>query len=396
MSKRQVKLIEPSDYDTAIELGEYAFQYTLSDLAREKKKKEMQEHQLVLGSFVGTKLAAKLHILPLKLLMGETSIDFGGVASVATWPELRRSGHVSQLLQHAFKKMKENGQVLSMLHPFLIEFYRAFGYEVSHYTYKYKLKPNDIPFQSLAGYCQRVSLKTHQTDLMRLYRQVAQQYGLMIDREDWWWENRVISEKDTIILYYDENDQPTGYLIASVKKPTLQVNEFVYQSNTACQGLLQWIRNHDSMVEEVDLHVTPNQTLAFYLKNPRIPLTNEAYFMSRIVDFAGFMQQYPYITTTKKVHIQIELEDAHASWNEGDWFVTFENGICTSAKKIEEPVENNADIVVRGNINMISAWLLGSESLVNLQRFNKLEVEENRISWEEISDIKDPYLLDFF
>ncbi|WP_017472572.1 GNAT family N-acetyltransferase [Amphibacillus jilinensis] len=396
MNHFQIKQVESAHFDAALNLDEYAFQYTLSDYEREKKKKELQGQQFVLGSFVNNHLAAKLHILPLKLFIGKDSIDFGGIASVATWPELRRNGHINQLIRQGFIEMKRKGQVLSMLHPFLIKFYQSFGYEVTHYTYKYKLVPKDISLQHIEGYCRRVSIETNLVELATLYHQAAQQYGLMIDRDDWWWENRVVSERDSVIIYYDGNEKPSGYLIANIKKSTLYVKEFVYHSKEACQGLLQWIKNHDSMVDDVDLHVQPNETLAFYLDNPSIPYTKEAYFMSRIVDFVGFMNRYPYITTKKRVKLLIEIEDTHASWNTGVWLVTFENGMCVTINKVDYMEESTADIVVSGNINMVSAWLLGSESLDNLRAFGKLQVEEKILAWEDISEINQPHILDSF
>ena len=51
-------------------------------------------------------------------------------SALPIYPEYRQGGVTKGLLQAAFKKMKKDGQVLSVLSPFSIGFYRHFGYEV--------------------------------------------------------------------------------------------------------------------------------------------------------------------------------------------------------------------------------------------------------------------------
>ena len=54
----------------------------------------------------------------------------GGIAGVATYPEYRRNGYVKKLLIQALEKMRNDQQIVSLLHPFDIGFYRKFGWEV--------------------------------------------------------------------------------------------------------------------------------------------------------------------------------------------------------------------------------------------------------------------------
>ncbi|MFB1051905.1 enhanced intracellular survival protein Eis [Paraliobacillus sp. JSM ZJ581] len=382
------------DFDQAVCLEEYAFKYRLSEVEKLERKEVMQKREINLGSFVDNQLAAKLHILPLQLFLGDEKLEFGGVAGVATWPEFRRTGHIHQLLMRSFAEMKEQGFTLSMLHPFLIKFYRKFGYEVTNYTYKYDLTPKDIPTYQTAGFCKRVAFEQEKATLKKLYKDEASQYGLMMNRDDWWWEKRVISEQDTIIIYYNRAGDALGYLIADINASHLRIKEFVYQSIDACQGLLQWLKNHDSMVNSITLVAQPNHSFAFYLDNPRIPLIKKAYFMSRIIDFSGFMKKYPYITAKEKVRLLFKLEDEHASWNNGKWLITFEDRKCKQVEKVDQAT--NVDINFEANINSITALLLGSESLENLQIFGKIIVKEEKIRWDDISQINKPHLFDFF
>lgn len=394
MSDYVIKALQENDFDDALKLNEYAFGYTLSEEDKEKRKQIMAQHQTVFGSFAEQQLAAKVHIWPLQLFLGDKVIEFGGIAGVATWPEFRRKGHVNKLLQESFKEMKDTGLTLSMLHPFLIRFYRQFGYELTHYTYNYQLTSEDIPNYKPSGYCRRVNFTAASNILADLYQKEAIKYGLMMNRSNWWWKERRINKQDTICISYDQAGNPNGYLISTVKNKELQIKEFIHHSLDAFQTLLRWIKNHDSMIDTIKIDSQPNELFAFFLDNPRVPLKKQAYFMTRIVDFENFIKQYPYIVTPERIVIQFAITDDFAPWNAGTWNVIFEEKNCINVAKNEQ--EEQIDIRLKANIQTVTALLLGSESLDVLRNFSAIDIEEYTTNWNEISEVKKPHLLDFF
>src|SRR5699024_11674372 len=97
------------------------------DEAERKRREEEEARDEIYGYMVDEQLAGKVHIIPLSINVGGHSFNMGGISAVATWPEYRRRGIAKDLLQHSLRKMKENGQVISLLHPFLVGFYRTYG-----------------------------------------------------------------------------------------------------------------------------------------------------------------------------------------------------------------------------------------------------------------------------
>src|SRR5699024_11833078 len=81
------------------------------------------------GYKIDGKLTGKLHIMPLEVMINGQEYTMGGISFVATLPEYRRLGIAKKLLHHALVQMKEEGQVLAYLHPFLASFYRKYGWE---------------------------------------------------------------------------------------------------------------------------------------------------------------------------------------------------------------------------------------------------------------------------
>ncbi|MBM7572253.1 GNAT family N-acetyltransferase [Aquibacillus albus] len=387
-----VKRINDSNYDEVLNLSEYAFKYTLTEQQRAEQKIEM-EKQTIFGIFENDQLSAKLHLLPLELFLGKDVVPFGGVAAVATWPEHRRKGHVEALIKAGLEEMRDRNQTLSMLAPFSISFYRKFGWELTHYVHKYYFNPVDIAKVNVDGRCVRVSFEHANDVLQSLYEQMAQKYSLVMKREFWWWEKRVLSTDDHVIIYYDRMGKATGYLTSKVKNGVLQVNEFVFLTGDACKGLLEWIRNHDSMTDQVELNVQPQDDIVFYFHNPKIKMCRESYFMTRIVDFERFILSYPFFRTDKPFKVSILLQDDYAEWNSGGWTLFIQDN---RVEKITKNMDPDSDLSITTNIQTLTALLFNSESVERLHTFDHLQIEGDIEVAKKLIQPLPPALLDFF
>ncbi len=379
-----------SRYDDAVlTLGEYAFRYKLSETERNHRKERMkQEH--IIGVFDGEVLASKLHLLPQYLFLGGKSMPFGGIAGVATWPEYRRKGHVRQLMNKSLEEMRSRRIGLSMLHPFDIDFYRRFGWELTQYARYAHFSPRDIPSFKTGGYVSRIQYDDEKKPLRAIYQRHAKQYGLMLDRNDYWWRNRVLSDDDIIVMSYNEQGEEDGFLIASLSKDQLTVEEWFYDSLEAFQRLLTWVRNHDSMVGKVKLVLAPNDPVLFYLHNPRVKEDRHAYFMSRIVDVETFFTQYPF-RNTEDVTIKLDITDEVAKWNNGTWYVSIHDQTCTVSKETKK-----SDIHISSDINSLTALWLNSQRVEDLLFFKRLQVKGDIDCLKSLIVKETPALLDFF
>src|SRR5699024_2098022 len=132
-----IKKLSTSDYMEIFELSQFAFQYKLDDEAMKIKKQEADRHT-IWGYMDDGSIAAKLHLIPLTIMINGKPFKMGGISSVATWPEYRRQGMAKKLLFHALNHMKAAGQTITFLHPFSFGFYRQYGFEhtfnLKHYT----------------------------------------------------------------------------------------------------------------------------------------------------------------------------------------------------------------------------------------------------------------------
>ncbi|HZG57444.1 GNAT family N-acetyltransferase, partial [Paenibacillus sp.] len=279
-----IRNLTAAEFDDAMALGEFAFQYTVPAEERATRIAMMKPHQQW-GAFVDGALAAKYTLLDLKTWIHGVPYDMGGLAGVATWPEYRRQGLVSKLLVHSLETMRANGQSISYLHPFSFPFYRNFGWE--YYTDR---KTYEIPFAKLPPAppeTARVRRAANDGALLdAAYAAYASRYSGTLVRDEAWWRDRIYyGSSDTTAVYEDAAGAVRGYVIYSVKERKLSVEELVALDETARAALFGYLRNHDSMAETLKIDSAPaDDPLAFLLPDPRVKQELVPYFMARLVD----------------------------------------------------------------------------------------------------------------
>ncbi|MBC8079708.1 MAG: GNAT family N-acetyltransferase [Gorillibacterium sp.] len=318
--------LRPNEVEQFIRLSEFAFQYELTEEQRAKRVAALKPEELW-GYYSEGKLAAKLHLMPYSIWIGGKEVSMGGIASVSTWPEYRRSGYVGKLLANSFAVMRENGMLVSMLHPFSIPFYRKYGYEIYVDRKQYEVELAQFPrFAERSGHIER----TEDLELLNsIYEQYAKTYNGMLKRSEDRWKSRISEMKRIKAVWYNEGGEPRGYICFNVKDNEMHVDEFVCLDEQTRRALWTFIDNHDSMIGKVHITAPADDELAYLMPNPRFKQELIPYFMARIVDAPAFIKQYSFEAIGKMTKIVLHLEDQQAEWNRGSFLLTVdENGVA--------------------------------------------------------------------
>jgi predicted acetyltransferase len=373
------------EYREIFELSQFAFQYKLTEEEIERKRLEAERH-IIWGVKEEGRLAAKLHLIPLTVYVHGKQMNMGGVSSVATWPEFRRNGLVKELLTNALNYMRENGQVLSYLHPFSVPFYRKFGYELA-----FNEKIYTIPFEKLKrnwdvkGYVRRRELDV--SLINSVYNQFAKRYTGAIVRDEKWWKQRVLKDDAHLAVAYDESGIPVGYIHFEVKDKKFTVIEMAYSSLTGLKLLMQFISNHDSMAETVELVVPENDNIPLLLDEPRFDTKVDPYFMARVVDVGEFLKQFPLATDES---ISIYVEDLIIPENTGLYSLRQSSGGVTQLK-------SRAQAEVTCSIQQFTAMFLGYKRPTELYQLGLITGKEDAIKkLEGIIPHQQTYFPDYF
>ncbi|MEK4061062.1 MULTISPECIES: GNAT family N-acetyltransferase [Paenibacillus] len=373
----EIRQLQLEDFEASLGLSEYAFQFKLNGDDRVKSKRKFKPER-VWGIFEEGELSAELTLLPLQVYVQGKAVSMGGIAGVATWPENRRQGLVAKLLSHTLQTMNESGHTLSFLHPFLIPFYRRFGWEIYCEYKKYTIPVGKFPRKAeMEGRVERD--KANIEVMEQLYGRFASGYNGTLLRDREWWENSVVDEDTHHCVFYSAAGEPGGYVLYKIENKELVIDEFIFMDEEARRGLWTFLANHDSMVTAAKLNLVPaDDMLPFLLPDPRIPQENYPYFMARIVNAKAFVEGLTFKEQSELQKRMLYIEDEHAPWNEGLWEWKVNQQGEASLIQVKDTGEQ-ADL--RCGIGTLTVLLLGYKHPEELHRCGQLSGSLEAVEW---------------
>ncbi|WP_459502727.1 GNAT family N-acetyltransferase [Bacillus sp. C1] len=387
-----VELLEDR-YREAITLSEYAFRYKVPEDQVEERLTLMKKHHQLFGILEENQLAAKLHLLPLEIHIGDEIFKMGGIAGVATYPEYRRSGHVKELLKHVLQNMKQEGFSVSMLHPFAVSFYRKYGWELFANRFICSMTKSDLMMRKhVKGKIRRFNKACHPREIESIYETFAQRFaGMLVRSRDWWLQ--AIYDDLTVAVYYNEENEATGYMLYKINESKMTVAEFVPLNNEARNGLWNFICQHDSMIKELKMILSEREPLLYTLQEPRVKAEITPYFMVRIVDVEQFLNQYSFVWSNQQNEVVLHISDSFAPWNNTTVTLQEKEVIISNKEKTEN--RNNKGIHV--NITDLSAMLFGYKRPLELYEIGYISGTKEEVQeLERLIPLYKPFIYDFF
>ncbi|MDP1513264.1 GNAT family N-acetyltransferase [Paenibacillus sp. CMAA1739] len=394
----EIRQLQRDEFEAAIELSQYAFQFIMSPEDLEKAKKKFKPEQ-TWGIFDGHNLNAKLTLLPLQVYIHGQVFDMGGIAGVATWPEKRREGMVSRLLTHALEEMRSAGQSLSFLHPFSFAFYRKFGWETYTEYKKYVIPIDKFPAKFKTEGTVKRDVKNI-SELDQVYQSYASRYNGTLVRDKAWWQKRILNENYRTAVYYTDAGNPQGYALYKIEDKQLNCDELVYENETARRALWTYFANHDSMITQGKfIYVPADDNLPYLLDDPRIQQETVPYFMGRIVDAVAFVQRYPFEQSGEETSLTLQLTDQYAPWNEGVWRLTITAEGHGHLDRVDTSnlSDNATEADLEMGIQSLTTLLLGYQQANDLYKWGRIKGNSKSVAaLKRVIPIKQTFLLDFF
>jgi predicted acetyltransferase len=309
--------------------------------------------------------------------MKDAEWPMGGIAGVATYPEYRRNGYVKALITDTLKHLRNNNQIVSLLHPFDIAFYRKYGWEILSEQKKLTIEKINLKFlEGQPGFIRRYSKDTHNDVIEALYKQFCSEHTGMLKRNTKWWKENVYDENSQLAVYYHTENDAKGYLLYQVKDRKMKVEELIALDHDARIGLWNFICQHDSMVETVTINLANHDPFPYFLPQPMVKAELTPYFMARVVDAEECLRRFPF--NEENEHLFLHLEDPHAPWNNGIYLLG--NGELkvfkekTGSQCVHPPKKG-----IRLNINSLSAILFGYKRPMELYEMGNLKGSKQEI-----------------
>lgn len=393
----EIRYLNTDDVEQYNALLRYSFQITEQDLTEcgwrddeiQQSKFPILKRADVLGCFDGETLVSQIAVYPVKMNVYDAVYPVGFVTSVCTYPEYTGNGIMKRLMRRSLEHMRQKNQSLALLFPYSIPLYRKMGWEIISNKITYSVKDRQIPVRTAPGYVRRVDWENE--DFRNLHAQfAAATHGCLFRNTLAWEEYWRWDEDDTsVAIYYDITGKPIGYMVYLIKEDVMHIKELIFLTREAQEGLWEYIRAHDSMIDEVRGSSYFSDPIAFELEDGDIKETIRPYIMGRIVDAEQFFQRYRCDPTAKDAVISFEIEDRFLPWNSRTLTVRFCHGECTI-------VEGQADRRVRLSIATLTTLLLGYKTAAKLYRMGRITADEDTVKLlDDILLHEIPYISDY-
>lgn len=399
--KTEIRQLQKSDTEEMFKLASYAFNKELT-VERRERFARLVENSNNYGLMVDGKLASQVMSTPFEVNFHGVTYKMGGIGYVASYPEYRGQGKIHEIMFQILSDMKKEKIALSYLAPFSYRFYRRFGYEQVFENLHYQLSANHLPkVIETTGQVHRMKLKEAEPFLEDLYEKDEKNHKGGVKRAEWWW-NYILSKNKMrdYAVYFDDKNQPQGYVSYERNGSTFHIVEWVYLNVEAFKGLGKFILSHASAFETFD-YTAPNteHSLEFLVQEPQGKVAIEPYMMGRIVDLNLFLSQYPYLKVNGNHEFYLEVDDDFAPWNRGIWHLVLNETGTHFEKVAEEISEGNyqGKPLIKGNIQAFTQLFMGYRRPKTLAFYNRIKADEKVLaSLEELIPRGLPSLVDYF
>ena len=280
----------------------------------------------------GDRIVSHLTIRKYDNLIRGTNIPLAGVSFVATEHLYRNKGMASALMKSAFKDMKQNGEIISILHPFNMAFYERFGYATAETLDRYHIDAENIRDIKLPQgiTIREISDLKEATKLDEIQRTMTR-YGSMVffrlcELED------LIKTPNCYI--FEKDNKPIGWIKffiypSDFVRKQLVINFYAFKNDEALQAIVHLMRIFALEFDIItEFHTTnlpiiwegiPEVPIREFVKDRfTLKVKRVGGFMIRVIDFVKFCEM---ITVPKEASqsVKIEIKDKFCKWNNGIW-----------------------------------------------------------------------------
>lgn len=293
-----------------------------------------------IGAYMGERLVANAIFHAYTMRFDGHDCCMSGVGGVISDPETRRNGAIRAIFLHQFEKMRQQGQIFSMLQPFSTEFYRQFGYEASLRKILWDIPIELMPAASNEGIVRYEGTDAQKADIKKVYADYTKNLNLALVRDDTlhWkehFEHWEPYKSDTFqYLHYDKNGRPDAffaYLFKYSEPPAciLEAMDSLFYSNVdGLKALLSFLKTYYCHAERVKFFLPELVDISYLLPqlnraNHVIERTYHNNWMARVVDAEEVLKLARYQGSGS---FTVRIADAQCPWNEDTFAVSFGSG----------------------------------------------------------------------
>ena len=220
------------------------------------------------------------------------------IAGVSTVPEFRGKGLATMVMNRAEELARARGKKFALLTPSIDNFYEKFGYTSCYERLEFSYMPGDYRPEKSCCTAKKAG-KADAVDMEKIYAGFCREYDGYVKRTEKDFVDIIDQyslESGGVYIFYDENDEPVGYIVYDLSDRTIFADEIAYTGKEGLNAVLEFIYLHGSQIDRTvifaPLHSLLNETLySRQIEIKRIPTVMIKSLEKKIEDMRLFIGQ---------------------------------------------------------------------------------------------------------
>jgi len=263
---------------------------------------------------------------------GGQSVPCGAVRCVGTVPHVRAQGVATRMLSAMLEELHDDGVPIASLYPSTQPIYRRVGFEQAGVRTQYMQPTHGIDLRDRALEV-RPAQYADKATFQQLYGLRARETNGHLDRNDWLWEVRILSERGGRPYLYllCDGDDVQGYVIYSqrykkdIVDGEIHIRDMVIRTPAAARRLWTFFADQRSSMQRVYWSGAAQEPLLLLLPNQDYETAENWRWLLRIVDVQRALEARgfsPHVTET----LHLEVVDPILPSNQQRWLCHIEGG----------------------------------------------------------------------
>jgi predicted acetyltransferase len=367
--KLEIREVRDDERELAFYIGSQAFMQGSRDMSRLNHPDRLPRKTYGVWDDAG--LQAMVGVIEYEIQLGaRVTVPMGGVAAVACLPASRGKGYAGECIRYSLERMRDAGQVVSVLFPFSFEYYDRFGWAWVGIERNYEV-PTRILQAAAETEDVRAATDADRPAIAQSYSEFASRYRGAVVREEKLW-NSVLNSSETQFRFtylYAPDDRVEGYLTyIGGKRDETKLREMISLTPRARRALLGLLRRHEMQISKFTWNAPSDDLLWSTLFHWDLKTNIAPVAQARIVDLRAALAAWKPDDAVSG-SVVAAVTDANAPWNQGTWRIEFEAGRVNVAV-------SDANPQVSLDIRALSQAYFGTPTMAQIRAAEQIEVHD--------------------
>ena len=317
-------------------------------------------------------IKASLHENPYDISFNGNILPSFYIVAVAVSPEYRGKGYMRKLLNHSLKNALSNNRDIVFLSPINTEIYSNFGFGYISGLEHYKLKLDDIPFNSINRDIEiKKAGEEDFNNIIELYNKKMKNTNIYLERDKKYFNRikaEIENENGKIYVFYREK-RITGYLMCYLREEEIFVREFFYFDIEIAKTMLAFIKTFKEYYPNLKVTSPQGSNFNFLFPNQlKVEKKENPFILARILNVKNILSYLNIKGTAFNIKVRDNIIDEN-----NDVFSIEEDG---NVEKIDNIDGWNIDIDIRDLATLVSGYM-SIDELLELEkvRINNVDLK---------------------